>query len=156
VNHLLDQPPDGRERRKTFDRREGNTPFLSRFWLRGKRRGGRRRSDRPEGYVDRYRAGEWGLAVAVMALSMSDLILTLVYLSLGGEERNPIMDSLLQHSRGLFIGVKVAVSGLGALFLLVHVRFRNVRKGLIVIVVLYMLLIIYHLVTWVPAVLGGK
>ncbi len=129
--------------------------MFSRYWLRGRRRGPRRKDDRGELiYVDRYTPHEWGMAVSVMALSMCDLLLTLVYLSLGGEERNPIMARLLEHSEATFIWVKTAVSVLGGMFLLVHVRFPRVRRSLAGILVLYVALVIYHLVTWVPAVLG--
>ena len=50
------------------------------------------------------------------------------------------MAHLLEHSEATFIGVKTAVSVLGGLFLLVHVRFPRVRRSLAGIVVLYVLL----------------
>jgi hypothetical protein len=152
--------PHQPERRKTrLDRRLRATPILSRFWLLGRRKHagrGRRSSDRQdEVYVDRYSNYEWGLAVSVVLLSLADLALTLTYLSLGGEERNPIMAAFLEHSEASFIAVKFGVTVLGALFLLVHVKFRRVRKALIGLVIAYVGLIVYHLVTWVPAVLKG-
>ncbi len=146
------QESDRREAR--LDRRVRRTPVFSRYWLRGRRRGSRRGGDEGQVYVDRYTGYEWGLAVSVVSLSVCDLILTLVYLSLGGEEGNPIMQRLLDHSEGAFIGVKCAVSLVGAIVLLVHVRFRRARASLTGLVVLYVALIIYHLVTWVPAVLS--
>jgi hypothetical protein len=144
--------PERREAR--LDRRVQRTSMFSRYWLVGRRRGPRRGSDATQTYVDRYTGYEWGLAVSVVALSLCDLLLTLLYLSLGGEERNPIMATMLDHSQATFIGVKSLVSVLGALFLLAHIRFPKVRRSLSGIVVLYILLIVYHLVTWVPAVLG--
>jgi len=154
---LEPHPP---ERRKAgVDRRLRTTPFLSRFWLFGRRRHGtrgRRSTDRQDDvYVDRYSGYEWGLAISVVLLSMADLALTLTYLSLGGEERNPIMLAFLEHSEATFIAVKSLVTVLGALFLLIHVKFRRVRKALAGLVVAYVGLIVYHLVTWVPAVLKG-
>ena len=129
--------------------------MFSRHWLVGRRRGPRRGSDATQTYVDRYTGYEWGLAISVVLLSVADLTLTLTYLSLGGEERNPIMAAFLEHSEASFIAVKFGVTVLGALFLLVHVKFRRVRKALIGLVVCYVGLIVYHLVTWVPAVLKG-
>lgn len=148
-----EKDPERREAR--LDRRVRRTPMFSRYWLRGRRRGPRRGSDdSTQIYVDNYTSYEWGLAASVVALSLCDLVLTLVYLSLGGEESNPIMATMLDHGEGTFITVKTLVSVFGALFLLTHIRFPRVRKSMAGILVLYMLLIVYHLVTWVPAVLG--
>lgn len=145
--------PDRREARA--DRRVYRTPLLSRYWLRGSRRGPRRSTDPSSRiYVDNYTGHEWGMAAVLVALSVCDLVLTLVYLSLGGEEGNPFMARMLDHGEGTFISVKCLISVLGALFLLTHIRFPVVRKSLTGLVVLYMLLIVYHLVTWVPGVLG--
>ena len=77
--------------------------------------------------------------------SLCDLVLTLVYVSLGGEERNPIMALFLEESEGAFIAVKFSITVLGALFLLMHVRFRHVRTALVGLVAAYVLLIIYHI-----------
>ena len=146
--------PSSDRREHRVDRRLRPTPLFSRYWLFGRRRRSRRSGDRSTNvYVDRYTRGEWGLAIAVVLLSLSDLALTLAYLSLGGEERNPIMAAFLERSEATFIVVKFGVTVLGALFLLIHVRFRKVRPALVGIVACYVGLILYHLLTWVPAVL---
>jgi len=152
----LTQPPTPRpERRAGGDRRSRRTRGLSRYWIFGRRRRGRRAGESHNLYVDNYGRDEWGLVIAIVLLSTADLLLTLVYISLGGEERNPVMASVLEHGHGAFVGVKFSVTALGALFLLAHVRFKHVKACLVGIACAYMLLIFYHLFTWVPAVLRG-
>lgn len=135
------------------DRRRRLTPFLSRYWLRGRRRGVRRAGDPRHVYVDRYSTREWWLAGLVVALSLCDLALTLVYLDWGGEEGNPIMAWVLEQGEPAFVVVKIGVTAFGALVLLMHVNFRLVRVCLSGIVAAYVALVIFHLVTWVPAML---
>ena len=42
------------DRRRGGDRRSRPTPWISRYWLRGRRRGDRRKAHRGREYVDRY------------------------------------------------------------------------------------------------------
>ena len=147
-------PPSPRpERRQGGDRRARKTPLLSRFLFVGRRRRGRREGEQQNIYVDNYGRDEWTLALLIMGLSTADLILTLIYISLGGGEANPIMAAVLEHGEGAFVGVKFSVTALGALFLLAHSRFRYVKSCLAGLVGAYALLIVYHFVTWVPMVL---
>lgn len=43
-----------------------------------------------------------------------------------------------------FVAVKVGLTTLGAFFLLAHVRFRIARRALLLVLVLYVLLMSYH------------
>ena len=141
-----DENPAGAERRERPDRRRRPTPMFSRYWLRGRRRGHRRGDERVGGYVDRYRGLEWGLAVGIFLLSLLDLIFTLNYLERGGEEWNPLMAMALDVSTRAFALIKMGITFLGALFLLVHIRFKRVRGLLAMVFGLYCLLTVYHLI----------
>ncbi|NJN14574.1 MAG: hypothetical protein HC813_02825 [Planctomycetes bacterium] len=84
----------------------------------------------------------WGLIVVGAA---ADLHLTFVHLDAGGEEWNPLMRALLRHGRGAFLAVKCTVTLLGALFLLLHARFRGVRATLWLLAALSIVLVGWHL-----------
>ncbi len=111
----------------------------------GRRRQGRRAGESEGSYFDRYRGLEWFLVGGIVVLSLFDLLFTLDYLSKGGAEANPIMDAALQQSEGLFIGAKIGVTLVGAVFLLIHVRFRRVKGLLALVFLLYCVLTVYHL-----------
>lgn len=132
------------DRRGFPDRRRRATPLLSRYWLVGRRRGGRRAEESRDLYVDRYAPGEWGLAAAILALSCADLWLTLRHLARGGSEANPLMAWLLELGVGAFGFVKIATTAAGLLILLLHVRFRWVRGLLTFAAGLYAALMVWH------------
>ena len=69
--------------------------MLSRYWLVGRRRAGRRLGERGSVYVDRYEPVELILALGIMCFSALDLGLTLLHLDAGGAEANPIMAWLI-------------------------------------------------------------
>lgn len=132
------------DRRGFPDRRSRATPLLSRYWLVGRRRGGRREEESRNLYVDRYAPAEWGLAAAILALSCADLWLTLRHLARGGSEANPLMAWLLEFGAGTFAFVKIATTVAGLFILLLHVRFRRVRGLLTFAAGLYAALMVWH------------
>lgn len=132
--------------RRRGDRRARPTSVISRFTLVGRRIRGRRRGEKQNTYVDRYTRREWTLALGILVLSLLDLVLTLQYLDLGGEEANPIMRWALDSGRETFAVAKIALTLAGAVFLLLHARFRGVRAALEVLFLLYVVLIGYHAV----------
>lgn len=134
------------ERRASSDRRRGPTPWISRHWLRGRRRGGRRAGEERDAFVDRYRAWEWAAVAALLALCVADLLLTLDVLERGGEEANPVMRWALERGTGTFAALKLGLTLLGALVLLVRVRFRWMRQALLGLVAAYVLLLGWHAV----------
>jgi len=123
--------------------------MVSRHAFVGRRRGARRAAEAHDVYVDRYTPGEWALAGGIVLLSFLDLVLTLVYLALGGGEANPIMDRVLDHGRAAFVLVKMGVTVAGSLVLLVHVRFRRVRGVLVALLGLYLALLAVHWLAWI-------
>ncbi len=141
----MSQPPETNgEHRSGEDRRRRPTPALSRYMFVGRRRGGRRAGERSDIYVDRYSGLEWSLVIGVIALCLADLLLTLDILERGGSEWNPFMRLALEGGTWTFVWVKMGLTVLGMGVLLVRIRFRNMRKTVTAILVLYTLLIGYH------------
>lgn len=133
------------ERRALADRRRRPTPMLSRYWLRGRRRGARRLSEAHNVYVDRYRPREWAMVGALFALVAADTVLTLRHVEGGGAEWNPLMALLFDAGGGaLFAGAKLGGTALALLFLLLHVRFRWVPGLLAACLLVYALLMGWH------------
>ena len=131
--------------RRQTDRRRRPTPWLSRWTLVGRRRGGRREGEKQGLYVDRYGPWEWTAVAALLVLCIADLLLTLDVLRKGGSEANPLMQWALDQGVPVFVGLKLGLTLLGALVLLVRVRFRGIRVALAVLLALYVALIGYHL-----------
>ncbi|GJM22059.1 MAG: hypothetical protein DHS20C15_19740 [Planctomycetota bacterium] len=137
--------PDATTRRLGPDRRQRPTRMLSRYWLRGRRRGVRRGTDKQYIYVDRYTKAEWIYVIGIVLMSLADLLLTLNYLANGGEEANPFMRWTIEWGGTLgFAGVKMFLTVAGALFLLIHARFRRVRFFMMVLFGGYVALMLYH------------
>ena len=132
------------EKRRVPDRRRRPTPALSRYSLRGRRRGGRRRSEERNIYVDQYRPWEGGLVLLVVTLCALDVLLTLDVIHRGGEEWNPIMRFTLELGVWPFVIIKMLVTAIGSFVLLVRVRFRGMRFALCGIAVLYLALMGWH------------
>ncbi len=126
------------------DRRNKQTPIISRysFW------GGRRRvnSDQPQdSFVDVYSIKVWIALTFFLFLNLLDSHFTLIYLQRGGEEANPIALALLSYGPSVFILVKAVGVGLGACLFCVFKNFKNGRIGVVVSLLLYQLLLLYHL-----------
>ncbi|MGH7162548.1 MAG: DUF5658 family protein [Planctomycetota bacterium] len=144
--HPLKTPPPAASRAARSDRRDRPTPPISRYWLRGRRRGGRRTGERRDLYIDRYRAADWALVLTILVLSVCDLVFTLYHLATGGEEANPVMAWVLRGGERAFASVKLGTTVLGLAVLLVHARFRRVRALLVVAALLYAAVLVYHIV----------
>jgi len=132
------------EKRRGPERRRRPTPALSRFSFRGRRRDGRRRGEGRNIYVDQYRPWEGALVLLVVALCGLDVLLTLDVIQRGGEEWNPVMRLALELGVWPFVIIKLAITGIGALILLVRVRFRGMRVVLAGVALLYILLMGWH------------
>ncbi|MHC4955981.1 MAG: DUF5658 family protein [Planctomycetota bacterium] len=134
------------DRRDRVERRSRPTPLLSRYHFFGRRKGGRRNTETRNQYVDRYTTREWALTGAIFALSMLDLVFTLIHLDAGGREANPVMDWFLQWGgTDAFTLAKCSFTVVGLLVLLVHVRFDRVRNLMRFALLLYSALFIFHL-----------
>jgi len=132
--------------RASSDRRSRPTPMISRYWLHGRRRGGRREGEVRGIYVDRYTRTEGALILWVMVAALADLGLTLLHLAAGGEEANPVMAWFLETGGALgFASAKLLMTAGAALFLLWHVRFRGTQVALWGLAALYAGVMVYHL-----------
>lgn len=120
-------------------------PVLTRYWLNGRRRGGRRHGETQGIYVDRYSGEEVALFFGLLGLSAVDLALTFAHLGDGGREANPVMAWFLDRGgSGAFAAAKLSSTLVAALLLLLHVRFRGVLHVLRAGVGMYLLLMVWH------------
>jgi hypothetical protein len=126
-------------------RRRPTSAFSFRGWFAGRRRGDRRGTSDRNSYVDLYEPWLGGALVAIGALCAVDAVYTLLYLQKGGEEVNPIMDALIGVGPRTFVLVKCAVTNLGLLVLCLHKNFRWVKQIVTGLLVIYSLLLVYHL-----------
>jgi len=84
--------------------------------------------------------------MGVILLNLLDAWFTLLFLSHGGRELNPLVDQVLQVSPHLFVLLKTLGIGICASFLVLTKNFRAARIGLTVVLVGYSLLLCWHLV----------
>jgi hypothetical protein len=149
---MKDTDHNGWVERRTADRRR----HRSRFVLNERRKGfDRRRADSAcflttrfaqmlIGLRDRPRLLA-GLLLAVNLLNLGDFVLTLVALQHGGKESNPVMRSLFAANpvlAGLFkIGTILVVS----LILWRWRSFRDALQAVLVVLVTFTLVIVYHM-----------
>ena len=140
------------DRRSVADRREKPTSLLSRFWLIGRRSGGRRTGEDINIYIDRYTSYEWLIVLGVFVLSIADLVLSLTHLSRGGAEANPIMAYVYRGGSITFGTIKMSVTILGLSLLLIHIRFRRIHFLLAFAFFLYAGVFVYHRI--LPFIMG--
>jgi len=150
---------------------DGATPFVERrvnkrdrraltFWtfLRGslspRRRGGRRASEQ-EQPVDFHEPYLLLLSILMLVLSVVDAFLTVTLMTHGAEETNPLLAFVLNEHPRLFAVVKMALTGMGVVFLVAVARmkfFRLVRASVVLqlLVLAYFALVAYEawLVQW--------
>ena len=143
LNGIIKKEPEC-DRRSEADRRAKPTPFISRYWLMGRRRGGRRVGERINLYVDKYTTYEWLIVMGLFVLTIADVTLTLTHLSQGGAEANPIMALAYRGGRVTFISIKMCLTALCMFFLLIHMRFRRSQFLLAFAFVIYSGVFLYH------------
>ncbi|MEM9176546.1 MAG: DUF5658 family protein [Myxococcota bacterium] len=129
--------------RRAGDRRDRPTRPWSDLLTPRRRASGRRESDRVS-YVDRYTRRDVALLLTVFLLNVGDAFLTMLWLSRGGREANPVMDFFLDIGPGAFLFQKCLMVGFWLVILLVHKNFRFARIGLYASLVVYALLMLLH------------
>ena len=111
------------DRRRTISGRREQASFweVVSFGLRRRKSRGRRKTD-PGAYVDIYDARSYGIAIAVLALSFLDTVLTRLHLERGtAEEANPIMRVILESGGyPAFYIAKIALTILPIVVILIH------------------------------------
>jgi hypothetical protein len=82
----------------------------------------------------------------VLAASALDALCTLLFIERGGHESNPFMALLLSYGETPFVGIKMALTGLGAWLLAVHQCFPLASRGLHALAGGYLGLLLIHAV----------
>jgi hypothetical protein len=149
---------DSKERRSGQDRRAAALHPLTPSALRWKRRGRLRRKDDASVhlYLDRYPAQIVVMLVVLLLLSLTDAYITLYLLGRGGRELNPVMDLLLQQGAGTFLIVKYVLTGVGALWLVVHQNYRFMGGRITGKHLLGLMIFLYSLLMYWEAYLVSK
>jgi hypothetical protein len=132
------------EKRQQADRRAHPTSFWSALRFHGRRKGFRRTGEGRKAYVDCPSRGVTWLLCVVIVGSVLDALFTLIFLGGGGDEANPVMALVLSHGHTPFVGLKMALTGLGAWFLAAHQNFPLAFKGLRVLAFGYLGLLLIH------------
>lgn len=135
------------KRRTVPDRRQMPTPILSRYTIKGKRKGVRRDEDRKRYiYVDRYSVRFFVLLMAILLLGVADAFFTVYHVNVNNaEELNPIMDFFLGKSPDLFFNVKYILTALCLIVLCLHKNLPIVKYLLGVVLLIYLAIILNHL-----------
>lgn len=135
------------QRRCDGDRRARPTPMWSRYALfGGRRRTVRRREEREGAFVDVHGPRMFVLVVAIVALNLLDAWFTLLFLSHGGQELNPVVQFVLDFGGHPwpFVLLKTVGIGFACAFLTMTKHFRSARWGLGVVFVGYAALLAWH------------
>ena len=133
------------DRRILKDRRRHPTHGLSRFILRGRRSGFRRKEDQGTGgYVDRYGPELLFLLVLILGLNVLDAFLTMMILENGGLEVNPVVRAVIQLYGDRFWVWKFFTVSVPLILLCLHSKFRLVMPVLLGIGAIYITVILFQ------------
>jgi hypothetical protein len=133
------------------DRREHNLRAALHSCFRNRRKAVRRTTDSVAGqYMDVHEPSLFAIAVGIALLSTLDAFFTLNLLMHGNQELNPLMNALIKYDIGIFIGAKMAITGLSVVFLVMHkhhLLFNRISGQQILTVCfgIYAALIVYEL-----------
>ena len=134
------------DRRAGSGRRRSGAVF-SWFRLHGGRRyyGGRRAADDPECFVDMHGPWLFLAAVVIVALNFLDAWFTVYFLSVGGQELNPMVDWVLSQGTWAFVLMKSLGIGVCVAVLTMTKNFKLARIGIAIVLVGYSALLGWHL-----------
>lgn len=119
--------------------------MLSRYaWFGGRRTAGRRRGERSNVYVDQHGPVLLAVVLGLTALNFLDAYFTVLFLSYGGQELNPVVETLLAFGPWPFLLAKSLGVGLCVGFLTLTKNFRAARTGLAVLTLGYLALLAWH------------
>jgi len=111
------------ENRRDEDRRKNQKASLKYFLFNGRRERIRRAEDNQKAvFFDRYPPKLFAAIAAILMLSIFDALLTLILISKGSTELNPVMAYFLQHGLLTFIVAKYILTSVGVVILLI---FKN-------------------------------
>jgi hypothetical protein len=134
------------ERRWQLDRRVRPTTFWSALRIHGRRTAFRRAGEAYHAYADCPSRRAVVLLLFVLAASALDALCTLLFLQRGGQEANPFMALVLSYGQTPFVGLKMALTGISAWFLVAHHYFPMAYRGLLGLAGGYIGLLVLHAV----------
>ena len=123
--HAKDRAPQ--ERRSGVERRHMSVAAYWRGALNPRRRFGRRTSDQSYPIVDWHSPRVLALVLMILGLSAMDGVLTIMLISQGANEANPLMALFVPHNLGWFAAVKLGMTSIGAAVLVACARMRLFR-----------------------------
>jgi len=115
------------ERRSGVERRKRTLVAYWRGARNPRRRNGRRREDQTYPIIDWHSARVFAVVMAILTLCAVDGVLTVLLLSNGAVEANPVMAFFLPHNLGWFAAVKLTLTAGGMMVLVVCSRMRMFR-----------------------------
>jgi hypothetical protein len=138
------------EKRSRSERRQSKVATYLEGAFNPRRRAGRRAEDQIYPVIDWHSPRVLALVLGILGLSLLDGAMTIVLMSHGATEANPVMALLLPHSPGWFAAVKLSLTSAGVVVLVICSRMRLFRsisgESLMVGVLLaYLFLIFYEL-----------
>lgn len=147
------QPSGIFEQRRGSDRRARPTPMWSRYMLWGGRRRHVRRTEEREGaFVDAHGSRLFAMVLVILVLNLLDAWFTLLFLSHGGKEMNPMVQAVLDFADHPWPFLLLKTLGIGLLcgYLTVAKNFRCARIGLWLVAIGYAVLLGWHfyLLSW--------
>jgi hypothetical protein len=138
------------ERRSGAERRHINMAAYWRGALNPRRRAGRRTADRSYPVIDWHSPRVLALVMLILGLSALDGVLTVLLMSQGASEVNPVMALFVPHNLGWFAAIKLGLTSLGAAVLVACARMKLFRLFpgellLYLVVGCYVVLVSYEL-----------
>ena len=125
--HRGEQPFIFIERRSGIDRRNSRFGAFRRLIYAGRRRHLRRADDRRKlALLDHYSPRIFAVIIAVLFLSLMDAILTLILISHGAVELNPVMAFFLAKSDSAFLIAKYLLTA-GSVVIVVLINYVFIR-----------------------------
>lgn len=115
------------ERRSGVERRHHSVAAYWRGALNPRRRSGRRVTDHTYPIVDWHSPRVLALVMLILGLSTLDGVLTLLLISQGANEVNPVMALFVPHNLGWFAAIKLGLTSLGAAVLVACARMKLFR-----------------------------
>jgi Domain of unknown function (DUF5658) len=116
------------ERRSRIERRQRIWWSLLYGSFRPRRRRPSRRLDEATyRALDWHGAHLWAVSIGILILSVADAFLTVVLLSRGAVEVNPLMAAVVGQNVTLFAGLKMAMTGASVMLMVFLARYRFMR-----------------------------
>ena len=137
---------DSVERRSAINRRSRRRFPFRVGGHRRRRSGGRRKTD-AAAYIDLYDKRTWGIALAVLAASFLDAVLTGLQIVTGRvHEANPLMNAAIGRGGILFFfALKMAMTAFPLAVIIVHKEWHVARVAARACLWSYILILLYHL-----------